>query len=233
MGTRENLYTEKISLHDWWDIPVAYHPTKTGKIIINIPGAGGSLNGYKNKYLNLGNYIQGKEIASFVRIPNDRPQEAILTARTVINYSIENAKKICGRERPEIWLMGFSAGGASALLTAWEYPEITKVLAINPYIDFKSVRIEIKKYLLRYEGKVFLLVGLEDSVIARDTIQYIHKYSNDIKAYVVPQCDHQFRGETNIKLLSQLPEFFFLDRYKRCNDLPDPEKGINLLDEEV
>jgi pimeloyl-ACP methyl ester carboxylesterase len=223
-------FTEKINLNDWWDIPVTYHPTKTGKIIINIPGAGGSLDGYKNKYLNLGNYMQRKDIASFVRISNDRPQDTILTARTVINYSVDNAKEICGLKKPEIWLMGFSAGGASVLLTAWEYPEIKKVLAINPFLEFKNVRKDIKKYLPRYEGKTFVVIGEEDSVIATDTIQYIHKYAKDIKTYLVPQCDHQFTGRDNSKLLSQLPGFFFRDLYINQSSLPSPDSGIVLLD---
>lgn len=226
----DRFFTEKVNLQDWWDIAIAYHPTDTGKILINIPGAGGSVDGYKNKYINLGNYIQEKELSSFVRIPNDRPQEPLLTARTVINYSIENAKKICGKKKPEIWLMGFSAGAASILLTAWEYPEITKILVINPFIDFKNVRKEVKEYLPRFEGEECLVIGEEDSVIAKDTVQYIHRYSNNIKAYTVPQCGHQFRGEDNIKILSQLPEFVFLGQYKKQNSLPAPEKGINLLD---
>lgn len=36
---------DKLILQDWWDIPVEYHPTTTGKIIINIPGAGGGVLG--------------------------------------------------------------------------------------------------------------------------------------------------------------------------------------------
>jgi dienelactone hydrolase len=226
----DRFFTEKVNLQDWWDIAIAYHPTDTGKILINIPGAGGSVDGYKNKYINLGNYIQEKELSSFVRIPNDRPQEPILTARTVINYVLENSKKICGVDKPEIWLMGFSTGGASVLLTAWEYPEIKKVLAINPFLEFKNIRKDIKKYLPRYEGKIFTVIGEEDSVIATDTIQYIHKYAKDIKTYLVPQCDHQFTGRDNSKLLSQLPGFFFRDLYINQSSLPSPDSGIVLLD---
>jgi hypothetical protein len=126
--------------------------------------------------------------------------------------------------------MGFSAGVASILLTAWEYPEITKILVINPFIDFKDVRKEVKKHLTKFEGEVCLVIGEEDSVIATDTIEYVYKYSNNIKAYVVPQCDHQLRGEENIRILSQLPEFVFLGKYKEQNSLPVPEEGVNLLD---
>jgi len=225
-----SIKSDKLNLHDWWDIPVAYHPTNTEKIIINIPGAGGSIDGYKSKYRNLGSYLQEKEIASLVRIPNDRPQEPILTARTVINYTLDNSKEICGREKPELWLMGVSVGVAAILLTAWEYPEISKILVINPFIDFRSVREDVKKYLPRFEGEVFLAIGDEDTTDPKDRINYLKEYCNDISSYIIPNCDHQLTGEKNVRILSQLPEYFFLGKY-RNNELPNGEKGVDLLDE--
>lgn len=56
--------TGSIQLKDWWNITVEYHPTNTNNIIINIPGAGGTVKEYLNKYVNLGNYIQEKDIVS-------------------------------------------------------------------------------------------------------------------------------------------------------------------------
>ena len=122
------------------------HPTSTGNILINIPGAGGTVEGYLNKYVNLGDYIQERDIASFVRIPNDRPAEYELTVRTIVNYSLEHSKDICGTDTPNIWLMGFSAGAGAIVLTGWEYPEIKKILAINQYIE--DVRHKIKRTYL-------------------------------------------------------------------------------------
>lgn len=90
--------TDKIQLKKWWDIPVEYHATNTKRMIINIPGADGSVRGYKNKYLNLGNYIQKKDIASFVRVPNDRPQEFVNSAECIIQYCLDHSGEICGEE---------------------------------------------------------------------------------------------------------------------------------------
>ncbi len=214
--------TDKMYLHDYWDIPVEYHPTNTGKIIINIPGADGSVNGYNNKYTNLGNYLQEKNVASFVRIPNDRPQEFVNTGRCIINYCLEGSEMICGSQKPEIWLMGFSAGGASALLTAWEYPEVTKVLAINPFLNLEVIKKDLKEYLPLYKGDLFVVIGEKDTVIDPDTVGLIKSSASSVKNIrfdVIPNCDHQLKGEANSHILSQLPEYYFLDGYK-CNDFP-------------
>jgi predicted esterase len=227
-----NYKKDKIYLHEWWEIEVSYHPTKTGRIIINIPGADGSSEGYMNKYINLGNLIQTNNTASFVRIPNERPQEFLLTARTVINYCLENSKKICGSEKPEIWLMGFSAGGASALLSAWEYPEITKVLVINPFLNLDELRKSVGEYLPLYKGELFVVIGSEDSVTAPDMLEYIKRYSDptsSFSSHIIQNCGHQLRGEDNSKILSQLPEYYFLGRY-RSEEFPIAKDGVFLLE---
>lgn len=226
--------SDKINLQDWWDIGVEYHPTNTGNILINIPGAGGTIEGYLNKYVNLGNYIQENNIASFVRIPNDRPAEYELTVRKVVNYSIEHSKEICGTDTPNIWLMGFSAGAGAIVLTGWEYPEIKKILAINPFIEVKDVRGKLMKYLPSYTGDLFLIQGSDDDVIGPDTLEFISSYAtnvSNIQTYTIPNCDHQLKGLVNSKILSKLPEYYFSDKYKG-EIFPNGREGINLLDEE-
>lgn len=221
--------TDKIFLKEYWDIPVEYHPTTSGKIIINIPGADGSVKGYMNKYVNLGDYIQDKGFASFVRVPNDRPQEFLNTGRCIVNYCLEHSKEICGEDTPELWLMGFSAGGASALLTAWEYPEITKVLAINPFIE--TVRDDVRSYLPEYKGKLYIVTGGNDKVIGSDTVEYIKEFTNNVselQTHVIPNCDHQLKGNDNVRILSQLPEYYFLEGYK-TKSFPNSTGGINFL----
>ncbi len=227
----DTFITEKIYLKSWWDIPVSYHPTSTNKVIINIPGAGGTSEGYENKYLNLANYLQKRNIASFVRIPNERPQDYNETARTVINYTLEKTLEFVVSETPEIFLMGFSAGGASALLTAWEFPEVTKVLVINPFINLPNLREDIQKYLPRYKGDLFIVIGSEDSVIAPDTLEFLKGYTSSartVQTHIIEGCDHQLKGESNSKILSQLPEYYFTNKYK-FEVFPDAEKGIDLI----
>ncbi|MDD2270129.1 MAG: hypothetical protein PHG60_00875 [Candidatus Dojkabacteria bacterium] len=224
--------TDTLILKDWWDIPIEYHPTNTGIILINIPGAGGSVGGYMNKYVNLGNYIQEKDIASFVRISNDRPQEYELTVRTVINYCLEHSLEICGSKSPEIWLMGFSAGGGAIVLAGWEYPEVRKILAINPFIEVRGVRGRLEKNLPSYDGELFLVRGGDDVVIASDTLEYISKYvtgASVLESHIIPSCDHQLKGVVNSKILSQLPEYYFLGKYM-VEEFPDGSNGFDLLD---
>lgn len=225
--------TDKIYLKKNWDISIEYHPTNTKRMIICIPGADGSVRGYKNKYLNLGNYIQEKNIASFVRVPNDRPQEFVNSAECVIQYCLDHSKEICGEEVcPEMWLMGFSAGGASVLLTAWEYPWVTRILVINPFLGNDVFR-ELETYLSLYMGKVFVVIGEDDKICDPNfTKSYIERNSERKRKpqiHIIPSCDHQLKGETNSKILSQLPEYYFLDKYK-TEPFPDGNKGINLFD---
>ena len=226
--------TDKIPFKEWWDIGIEYHPTDTGIILINIPGAGGTISGFKNKYINLGNYIQSKGIASFVRIPNDRPHEYELTVRTVVNYCLENSISICGSSHPEIWLMGFSAGAGAIVLTGWEYPEVKKILAINPFLEVKDVREKLKENLPRYKGELYLVKGSDDTVIAADSLEYIQSLANSVtvlKTLLIPNCDHQLKGDDNSKILSKLPEYFFLGEYKeKENESPNVKEGFNLLD---
>lgn len=220
---------DKLYLKEYWDIPVEYHPTMSGKIIINIPGADGSVKGYMNKYVNLGDHIQDKGFASFVRVPNDRPQEFLNTGRCIVNYCLEHSKEICGQDIPELWLMGFSAGGASTLLTAWEYPEITKVLAINPFIE--TVRDDVRRYLPEYKGELYIVTGENDKIIGSDTVGYIKKFANNVselQTHIIPNCDHQLKGDDNARILSQLPEYYFLEEYI-TKSFPNSTGGINLL----
>ncbi|HOV29695.1 MAG TPA: hypothetical protein PLD77_01305 [Candidatus Dojkabacteria bacterium] len=227
--------TDTLKLQGWWEIPIEYHPTNSGIILINIPGAGGTVSGYKNKYVNLGNYLQSKNIASFVRIPNDRPSEYELTVRTVINYCLEKTGYICEAYHPEIWLMGFSAGAGAIVLTGWEYPEVKKILAINPFLEVRGVRDRLKENLPRFEGELYLVKGKDDTVIAPDTMEYISslaKCTSVLKTLEIPDCDHQLKGEDNSKILSKLPEHFFLGEYRE-RECPNKEEGFNLLDEDL
>jgi len=227
------MYKEdKTNLSELWDIPIQYHPTNTGIILINIPGAGGSIEGYKNKYTNLGNYIQKKSIASFVRIPNEKPQDYELTARTIINYCLENSKAICGTDSSEIWLMGFSAGAGAILLTGWEYPEVKKILAVSPWTGGFEERERLKKNLPEYKNDLFIVIGDKDDVIYDDTMDFIVNNAtsvSNLKTLIIPNCDHQLTGEDNSKILSKLPEYFFLGEYKDL-DFPNKEEGFVLLD---
>jgi pimeloyl-ACP methyl ester carboxylesterase len=88
-------------------------------------------------------------------------------------------------------------------------------LAINPFIE--TVRDDLKKYLPEYRGKLFVVTGENDKVIGKDTVAYIQEYArnvSDLQTYIVPNCDHQFKGEDNAKILSQLPRYYFLEEYK-------------------
>lgn len=68
-----------------------------------------------------------------------------------------------------------------------------------------------------------------------DTIEYISNLAESVsvlKTLEIPNCDHQLKGNDNSKILSKLPEHFFLEEYKE-RDFPNKEDGFNLLDEDL
>lgn len=68
-----------------------------------------------------------------------------------------------------------------------------------------------------YKGKLYIITGENDKVIGSDTVEYIKKFANNVselQTHVIPNCDHQLKGDGNARILSQLPEYYFLEEYK-------------------
>ena len=214
---------------DIFDLEIALHPNDSGRIIINYPGADGDIDGYNKKYETLANHIQNTGLAAVARSGN--PYIPIhgwtVNLRELIAYSIDNSKKICGSTKPEIWLMGFSAGAGAIGTIAWEYPEITKILLCAPA---KAVgEEELFKNLEMFTGEAYIVVGDKNEVIPSEDGQRIHDAllnSKHRELIVIPNCDHQFQGEENGRILSQVP--FYAFGSEKNEDFPNPKSGIKL-----
>ena len=146
-----------------YSLEIAIHPTTTGKIIINYPGAEGHIDGYNNKYLTLSNHIVNQNLASVVRSGNDYAFGWDMNLRQVLKYTIENSIDICGIETPEIYLMGFSAGAGAISIVAWEYPEVKAISLCAPAIGVGERRV--KNGLAEFEGEVYIVVGEDDEIV--------------------------------------------------------------------
>ena len=110
----ENLSWEKtINNHTKkFDLELVIHPLNNGKIIVNYPGADGSIDGYNEKYKTLAEYIVSQGLASVVRLPNpyNFGFDWDMSLRHALAYVHENSKNICGSDSPDIYLIGFSTG---------------------------------------------------------------------------------------------------------------------------
>ena len=212
-----------------YNLPIKIHSNDSGHIIINYPGAEGDIDGYNRKYETLANHIQDSGLAAVVRSGNPFVPVHGWThnLRELIHYSLENSKKICSSNKPELWLMGFSAGAGAIAMTAWEYPEISKILIIAPAKGVGEQKL--LEGLNRYSGEAYILVGDNDEVVSIDDCKQMYEALDHAKHrefIVIPNCDHQFRGEENGHILSQAPFYAFGD--EKIADFPNPKAGIKL-----
>lgn len=214
-----------------FDLDVAIHPFNNGKIIINYPGADGSINGYNDKYLKIAEYLIKEKVGAVIRIPNHSSFGFgwDINLRKTLSYALDHAKEICGSNKPEIYLMGTSAGAGAIAMTAWEYPKVIKILLTEPAIIFSGEHgVEGVK---EYKGDVVIVVGKGDSAFGREIGDKFFEYFVNAKhkeIFEIPNCDHNFKGEVNGRIFSQAPIYAFKEKKKI--KFPNSKGGIKLYD---
>lgn len=213
------------------NVELVTHPNTSGRIIVNVPGALGDIDGYAEKFKKLAHYIQSAELASVVRTGNDFLAGFLpdLSLRTALEYAKTHAWEICGKYDPEILLMGFSAGASAIAADAHEYPQVTSILLYAPSGDMPDQMIQ--NGLQEFNGNVCIVIGENDDVVgpqAGKTFYDLATGAQHRELIYVPSCDHQFRGEANGRIMSEAPFYAFAmdDRPK----FPDPTGGIKLYD---
>lgn len=214
-------------------LELAVHKSLSKTIIINYPGYRGDINGYNNKYVTLADFLQEKNLSAIVRIANF-PVNSVPYHKSVkdnlqfvIEYVLDNAAKICGEPLPTINLMGFSAGAGAIAAVAHNFPSVAKILLAAPSQD--AGVDDISEGLNAYRGEVYIVVGANDEVVGEKTADYFYHLATNAKtrkAIIVPNCDHQFRGEINGRILSKAPLWAFAGD----KTFPSPDGGIKLYD---
>ena len=214
------------------DIRVATHRCPTARsIIVNYPGFRGEIGGFNDKYVKIANDIVGREIAAVVRMANVKYQDleygmsVIDDLYTVIDFTLRQAHRLCATHDPELYLMGFSAGAGSVAAVSPDYREIKKLLLVAPSLD--ATRAEVESGLGAFEGDVYVAIGDKDSVVGPQAGQLFYDMATKArsrKLVVVKNCDHQFRGTENGKILSNAPLWAFADD----QTFPSPDGGIEL-----
>lgn len=220
-----NNHTEK------FDLELIIHPHGNGKIIVNYPGAEGSTDGYNGKYKTLAEYIVSQSLASVVRLPNPHTFGFgwDMNLRHALAHIHENSKSICNSNDPDIFLMGFSAGAGVIASLAWEYPTVKKILLLEPAP--KVGEKGVIDGLCQYKGELYVVVGSGDEALGPEVGNKIIKAAINAskkEIFVIPNCDHQFRGETNGRIMSHAPFYAFSDNPEIT--FPDPKGGIKLYD---
>lgn len=212
------------------DIEMEIHPNQSGKIIINVPGYNGDINGYNNKYFVLANEMQRTNLGAVIRLnggffhgylPNTQ-------LKIALELATKNGQVICGNSTPEIYLMGFSAGAGSIAATAHEYPEVKKILLIAPSFDMPEDKV--KEGLGKFKGEVVIVQGENDDIVGPETGPMCFQFATSAikkEIFMISNCDHQFKGTKNGQIVAKAPFYAFLKDNERPS-FPSPDGGLFL-----
>jgi len=195
-------------------IPLTLHPSCSNAILINSPGLGCSKDGENAQFKKIARHLQRSRIASVIRYQsslgdfafNKINMEALLmdNLRAVVNYALNEAQSICGSDEPELFLAGHSAGASASATVAFEYPCISKMLLIAPSADIDPDII--RRGLSNYSGELYITLGEKDYVISPEVAHNFAEWATKAKSKKVvpiPDCDHDFSGEINGKILCE------------------------------
>ena len=176
-------------------LDIAIHPADSKVVLLTVPGVDGSVDGFGDKYVKIAENIQEKYGAATVRMANPfiTSYHWESNIRQSLNYILENTEEITGYKDIEIRIMAHSAGAAVVAQIAWEYPEITRILLINPATKLGIGKI--KYGLSEFSGnKITVLFGSEDpSVSDVDEIAKLSEAKN-VHTHILEGVDHNFSG---------------------------------------
>ena len=178
-------------------LDIAIHPADSKVVLLTVPGVDGSVNGFEDKYVKIAESIQEKYGAAIVRMANPfiTSYHWESNIRQSLNYILENTEEIADHKNIEIRIMAHSAGAAIVAQIAWEYPEITRILLINPATKLGIDKI--KYGLSEFDGdRITIMFGSEDPTV--DDVNEIAKLSEakNIHTHILEGVDHNFSGES-------------------------------------
>lgn len=213
-------------------VQLTIHPNTSGRIIINVPGFSGDINGYAEKYKKLATHMQKTDLGAVIRTAGWNPSKGGLPdtqLRAALEYARENAEEICGNDVPDIMLMGFSAGASAIAAMSSLYTGIPRILLFAPSGD--AGREAVEDGLTNFGGEVYIVVGENDKIVGPEAGKVFYDLATRAshrELFTIPNCDHQFRGETNGRIMSQAPFYAFAAGERP--DFPNPNGGIKLYD---
>lgn len=189
------------------------HPSRNGKVIINYPWYNGEADGYVEKYITLWNHLR-HEVWAFVRTDNfpvenvDYSRKAIWQIAALIEFILISSEQVAGvnEEELEIYLMWFSAWAWAVAAISDSYSQVSKILLMAPaawnvWID------PIRRWLSWYTWECYIATWENDEVVWWDAwgiFSEIAQSASVVHNLTIPNCNHQFHGETNGRIMSSL-----------------------------
>jgi hypothetical protein len=165
---------------------VRIHPLASKRVVLILPGVDGSVDGYDSKYVMMADQALAMGYG-VVRVSN-----AFISSfhwednlRQAIAYINTNSQEHFSNSEVTISVIAHSAG---ASVTAWEYPNIEKLILINMASKLKSERIALG--LDRYEHDAHLVYGSKDP-----SVDFIDQLPGKYKTTIIEGADHVFSGK--------------------------------------
>lgn len=174
-------------------LDMAIHPADSDTVLLTIPGVDGSVDGYEKKYVRMVERYQDAYGVAAVRIENP-----FITSfhwesnpRHALEYILDNAKEVTGRDTPpKIVVVAHSAGASIIAKIAGDYPAIKRLLLINPAKKLLSPE-EIEKGMGAIVDHSTVVFGGSDP-----SVDMAHDLRNEwLKVHIVDGADHNFSGE--------------------------------------
>lgn len=184
-------------------------------------GYHGSIYGYKHKYVKMAKKINKNHKCTVIVSSNPNGYSDFFEGE--IN-SIKAYAYYHHFDKYQIFYFGHSAGAILGMMHVYKYPEIKKVLLINPPIYnnentilLDSIKFGITKF---NKGKMHIILGTKDySFLETEKLYESHK--EKIQIHKIIGADHNFKNK--LKLFINLPELFFYSKNEAT-------KIINLKD---
>lgn len=175
-------------------IEMAYY--KAGKnCLLILTGIGGTTKGFQNKYEKIAKQVVGKYNYSVIVATSPKGSWQHTKANLDYIMSVINEN-----EYHNIFAMGSSAGANILLMHAYEFPQIKKILAINPVLNVNLHKIN--NGIEFFNGNVFLICGEDD--MSNKFKEIVNKKA---KTITIPNADHNFTNQ--FKVYIKLYEYLF------------------------
>jgi pimeloyl-ACP methyl ester carboxylesterase len=164
-------------------------------VLVIIVGINGSVYGYENKYYRIAKRANAIYDSTVFIFAND--ERNWCEPKVYFNEIIKHVKKnTVDLNNIKIKLFGYSAGALYASFFAWEYPEITNLLLVNPpLMDYLELTIDRMK---AFSGNSTLVVGKYDPYYKLGELFTIEEYKDIFNNVVLfDGADHFFKGLLN------------------------------------
>lgn len=166
-----------------------YLTQKENDVFLILTGLGGNTKGYENKYETIS---KNASVAhGFNVFVVGTPYGVYDNSKEFFDIIFSEIDKELERKDYSVYLMGHSAGGTVALWNLNKYPNIKRMVAINPVLNINLHKVEASAKQL--EGKfIKIIIGDKDSSYKFSPL--LNKINN-IQVEILKDTDHEFKDK--------------------------------------